>query len=150
MPNIKSAVKRVKTSEKSRQRNITTKSEVKTLRKSLLAAVADPGRPQDPGSLSRLLLRPRQGRQARHHSQKHGHPEESPRRRPAAQTPPPSNPAPIPDSAIPRPARFPARGAFYGVVHLSGPIRTGGSSLMSPRHRSRRRPAISTCSRWRS
>ena len=42
MPNIKSAIKRVKTAEKSRQRNVKAKSEIKTVRKSLLAAVAAP------------------------------------------------------------------------------------------------------------
>ncbi|RXL75838.1 30S ribosomal protein S20, partial [Citrobacter sp. AAK_AS5] len=42
MANIKSAVKRAKTSEKSRQRNMQTKGEVKTLRKNLLVAVAEP------------------------------------------------------------------------------------------------------------
>jgi small subunit ribosomal protein S20 len=46
MPNIKSAVKRVKTSEKSRQRNIKAKSEIKTLRKNLLAAVVTPAEPK--------------------------------------------------------------------------------------------------------
>jgi small subunit ribosomal protein S20 len=46
MPNIKSAVKRVKTSEKSRVRNHTTKSELKTLRKSLLAAVESAAEPK--------------------------------------------------------------------------------------------------------
>ena len=46
MPNIQSAVKRAKTSEKSRQRNMKTKAQVKTLRKSLLAAVADPAAPK--------------------------------------------------------------------------------------------------------
>ena len=40
MPNIKSAAKRAKTSEKSRQRNAEAKSQIKTLRKTLLAAVA--------------------------------------------------------------------------------------------------------------
>ncbi len=40
MPNIKSAAKRAKTSEKSRQRNAETKSALKTLRKGLLAAIA--------------------------------------------------------------------------------------------------------------
>lgn len=39
MPNIKSAVKRVKTAEKSRQRNSQTKSRLRTLRKDLLASV---------------------------------------------------------------------------------------------------------------
>ena len=39
MPNIKSAVKRVKTAEKSRQRNTQTKSRLRTLRKDLLASV---------------------------------------------------------------------------------------------------------------
>ena len=39
MPNNKSAAKRAKTSEKSRQRNAETKSALKTLRKGLLAAV---------------------------------------------------------------------------------------------------------------
>lgn len=41
MPNIKSAIKRVKTSEKSRQRNVRAKSELKTLRKSLTSSLAD-------------------------------------------------------------------------------------------------------------
>ncbi len=40
MPNIKSAAKRAKTSEKSRLRNAEAKSALKTLRKSLLAALA--------------------------------------------------------------------------------------------------------------
>lgn len=39
MPNSKNAAKRAKTSEKSRQRNAETKSALKTLRKSLLAAI---------------------------------------------------------------------------------------------------------------
>lgn len=46
MPNIKSAIKRAKTSEKSRQRNMKTKSEVRTLRKGLLAAVEEPAAPK--------------------------------------------------------------------------------------------------------
>ncbi len=46
MANIKSAVKRAKTSEKSRQRNMQTKGEVKTLRKNLLVAVAQPAEPK--------------------------------------------------------------------------------------------------------
>ena len=46
MPNIKSAEKRVRTSEKSRQRNIKKKSEIKTLRKGLLATVATPADPK--------------------------------------------------------------------------------------------------------
>ena len=46
MPNIKSAEKRVRTSEKSRQRNIQKKSEIKTLRKNLLAAAAAPAEPK--------------------------------------------------------------------------------------------------------
>ncbi|NCA83447.1 MAG: 30S ribosomal protein S20 [Opitutae bacterium] len=46
MPNIKSAAKRAKTSEKSRQRNMQTKAEVKTLRKSLLVAAAEPAAPK--------------------------------------------------------------------------------------------------------
>jgi len=41
MPNIKSAIKRVKTAEKSRQRNVAAKSELKTLRKNLLASAKD-------------------------------------------------------------------------------------------------------------
>lgn len=40
MPNIKSAAKRARTSEKSRQRNAEAKSGLKTLRKNLLAAIA--------------------------------------------------------------------------------------------------------------
>ena len=39
MPNIKSAAKRVKTSEKSRRRNAETRSVLKSLRKNLLAAI---------------------------------------------------------------------------------------------------------------
>jgi len=39
MPNIKSAEKRVRTSEKARRRNIKQKSAIKSLRKGLLAAV---------------------------------------------------------------------------------------------------------------
>ncbi|MDR0994373.1 MAG: 30S ribosomal protein S20 [Verrucomicrobiota bacterium] len=39
MPNIKSAIKRVKTAEKSRKRNSGTKSQLKTLRKNLLNTV---------------------------------------------------------------------------------------------------------------
>ena len=46
MPNIKSAAKRVKTSEKSRARNNATKAELKTLRKGLLAAVAENAAPK--------------------------------------------------------------------------------------------------------
>ena len=46
MPNIKSAEKRVRTSEKSRQRNIQKKSEIKTLRTNLLVAVAAPAEPK--------------------------------------------------------------------------------------------------------
>jgi small subunit ribosomal protein S20 len=46
MANNKSAVKRAKTSEKSRQRNVKTKAELKTLRKGLLAAVAEPAAPK--------------------------------------------------------------------------------------------------------
>ena len=46
MANIKSAAKRAKTSEKSRQRNVQTKGEIKTLRKNLLVAVAEPAAPQ--------------------------------------------------------------------------------------------------------
>ena len=40
MPNSKNAAKRAKTSEKSRERNSVAKSQLKTLRKSLLTAVA--------------------------------------------------------------------------------------------------------------
>ena len=46
MPNIKSAAKRAKTSEKSRLRNTKTKAELKTLRKSLLAAVEEAAAPK--------------------------------------------------------------------------------------------------------
>lgn len=46
MPNTQSAVKRAKTSEKSRQRNVETKSGLKTLRKGLLAAIAVNEAPQ--------------------------------------------------------------------------------------------------------
>ncbi len=48
MPNIKSAEKRVRTSEKSRRRNTKTKSKIKTLRKGLLANVATPDDPKTP------------------------------------------------------------------------------------------------------
>ena len=41
MPNSKNAAKRARTSEKSHQRNAETKSALKTLRKSLLAAIAE-------------------------------------------------------------------------------------------------------------
>ena len=40
MPNIKSAIKRAKTSEKSRLRNALEKTQLKTLRKGLLTAAA--------------------------------------------------------------------------------------------------------------
>ena len=46
MPNIKSAAKRAKTSEKSRLRNTKTKAELKTLRKNLLAAVEEAAAPK--------------------------------------------------------------------------------------------------------
>ncbi|HAL92489.1 MAG TPA: 30S ribosomal protein S20 [Verrucomicrobia bacterium] len=46
MPNSKNAAKRAKTSEKSRQRNAETKSALKTLRKGLLAAVAENAAPK--------------------------------------------------------------------------------------------------------
>jgi small subunit ribosomal protein S20 len=46
MANSKSAAKRAKTSEKSRQRNTKTKAELKTLRKGLLAAVVEPASPK--------------------------------------------------------------------------------------------------------
>ena len=46
MPNMKSAVKRAKTSEKAHKRNTVTKSAVKTLRKNLLAGVAEPAAPK--------------------------------------------------------------------------------------------------------
>lgn len=48
MPNIKSAIKRAKTSEKARQRNMKVKSRVKTLRKALLTSVAIPDDPKTP------------------------------------------------------------------------------------------------------
>jgi small subunit ribosomal protein S20 len=46
MPNIKSAEKRVRTSEKSRKRNVKKKTQIKTLRKGVLAAVAEPAAPE--------------------------------------------------------------------------------------------------------
>mgnify|MGYP001108586103 CR=1 FL=1 len=46
MPNSKNAAKRAKTSEKSRERNAETKSALKTLRKNLLAAVAENAAPK--------------------------------------------------------------------------------------------------------
>ncbi len=52
MPNIKSAIKRVKTSEKARKRNSQTKSKIKTLRKSFLDAVATPDAPETKAALS--------------------------------------------------------------------------------------------------
>lgn len=46
MPNIKSAEKRVRTSEKSRVRNVQTKSQLKTLRKGVLAGASAPAEPK--------------------------------------------------------------------------------------------------------
>ena len=46
MPNIKSAAKRVRTSEKARGRNAKTKSQLKTLRKSLVSGAAAPAEPK--------------------------------------------------------------------------------------------------------
>ena len=46
MPNSKNAAKRARTSEKSHQRNAETKSALKTLRKGLLAAVAESAAPK--------------------------------------------------------------------------------------------------------
>lgn len=46
MPNIKSAAKRARTSEKSRRRNAEAKSALKTIRKSLLAAIAENSAPK--------------------------------------------------------------------------------------------------------
>jgi len=46
MPNSKNAAKRARTSEKSHQRNAETKSALKTLRKSLLAAIAESAAPK--------------------------------------------------------------------------------------------------------
>ena len=40
MPNIKSAMKRVKTAEKAHRRNMQAKAEIKTLRKKVVGAVA--------------------------------------------------------------------------------------------------------------
>lgn len=51
MPNIKSAIKRVKTSEKARKRNTQTKSKIKTVRKSFLAAAANPAAPETKAAL---------------------------------------------------------------------------------------------------
>ena len=48
MANSKNAAKRARTSEKSRQRNVKTKSKIKSLRKNLLAAVAVPDNPKTP------------------------------------------------------------------------------------------------------
>jgi small subunit ribosomal protein S20 len=45
MPNIKSAIKRVKTSEKARQRNMKTKSTIRTLRKQVIAGGETPAEP---------------------------------------------------------------------------------------------------------
>ena len=39
MPNIKSAMKRVKTAEKSHQRNVQAKAKIKTLRKKVVSAI---------------------------------------------------------------------------------------------------------------
>lgn len=50
MPNIKSAEKRVRTSEKSRRRNVKKKTQIKTLRKGVLAAVATPADPKAPAA----------------------------------------------------------------------------------------------------
>ncbi len=46
MANIQSAIKRARTSEKSRQRNAEAKSQLKTLRRSLLAALTANEAPQ--------------------------------------------------------------------------------------------------------
>ena len=40
MPNIKSAIKRVKTAAKAHERNVQAKSQIKTLRKKFVSAVA--------------------------------------------------------------------------------------------------------------
>lgn len=48
MPNIKSAEKRVRTSEKARRRNVKKKTEIKSLRKGLVAALAAPADPKTP------------------------------------------------------------------------------------------------------
>jgi small subunit ribosomal protein S20 len=48
MANSKNAAKRARTSEKSRRRNVKTKTQIKTLRKSLLATVAAPADPKTP------------------------------------------------------------------------------------------------------
>jgi len=45
MPTTKSAIKRVKTSEKSRQRNMKTKSAIRTLRKQVTAGGENPSEP---------------------------------------------------------------------------------------------------------
>lgn len=52
MPNIKSAIKRVKTSEKARKRNVQTKSKIKTIRKSFLDAAAKPDAPETKEALA--------------------------------------------------------------------------------------------------
>ena len=52
MANIKSAAKRAKTSEKSRQRNAEAKSQLKTLRKGLLAAVTAAEAPKTTAAFS--------------------------------------------------------------------------------------------------
>lgn len=46
MPNIKSAIKRVKTSEKARQRNIKTKSKIRTLHKRVMVEAENPAEPK--------------------------------------------------------------------------------------------------------
>lgn len=52
MPNIKSAAKRARTSEKSRKRNAEAKSQLKTLRKNLLTALAANETPKNAAAYS--------------------------------------------------------------------------------------------------
>ena len=52
MPNSKNAAKRAKTSEKSRQRNAEAKSQLKTLRKNLLTALAANEAPKNAAAYS--------------------------------------------------------------------------------------------------
>ena len=52
MANIKSAEKRMRTSEKARSRNVKVKSEIKTVRKSLVTALATADNPKTPEAYS--------------------------------------------------------------------------------------------------
>ncbi len=121
MPNIKSAVKRVKTSEKSRARNNTDQVGVENPAQEPAGRHRRRCRRQDPGGVSRLLLRPRQGRQARHHPQEYGHPEEIPLGHPSSQeSRQVASPFPGPAPNPPRPS-LGMRGVFLRPMPFVSP-----------------------------